>query len=284
MTEHLPKIGFIGAGNMGEAFIGAILKSNIVQAHGIFVSDVSKEKLTALKQTYGIETYDDNQAVFHKSDIVILAVKPQHIIGVLSEIADHKDYRIQSRKLIISIAAGIPLSKIEHLLYDGLDDKQRERLPIVRVMPNTPALVLSGMSGMSPNGNCTPEDMRITRTLLSAMGKVAEFKEEYLDAVTAMSGSGPAYVFYFIEAMLEAGLALKLNDQTAAQLTLETIKGAVKLLEAGDETPEMLRRRVTSPGGTTEAALTVFQEKNLKQIIIQGIKAAAERSKELSGS
>lgn len=283
MTALSKRIGFIGAGNMGEAFVGAILKSDIVKADGIFVSDVNSEKLNMLKETYGIETIHNNAMLFHKADIVILAVKPQHIIEVLSEISGQPDYRILSRKLVISIVAGTPLNKIEHLLYYGLDDNDKKNMPIVRVMPNTPALVLSGMSGMSPNRNCTKEDTDITRTILAAIGKVAVFKEEYLDAVTAMSGSGPAYVFYFIEAMIEAGLALKLNPQAAAELTLETIKGAVKLLEAGDDTPEILRHKVTSPGGTTEAALNVFEENKLKKIIIEGIKAAADRSEELSG-
>ena len=284
MATLSQKIGFIGAGNMGEAFIGALLKSNICATENVFISDVNPNRLSHLKAQYGVETTLDNQDLFLKADIVVLAVKPQQIVEVLTHIARDPDYRVSSRKLVISIAAGTTIAKIEDLLYSGLDDNSKKKLPIVRVMPNTPALVLSGMAGMSPNRNCTPEDIQTARIMLLAMGKVIELPEEHLDAVTAMSGSGPAYVFYVIEAMTKAGLDLGLSSRHAFELTLETIKGAVKLLEAGGETPEALRRKVTSPGGTTEAALKVFDKLGLKNNIAEGISAAFERSKELSGS
>jgi len=278
------KIGFIGAGNMGEAIVGAVIRSDIFDASMIAASDVSQERLKVLAESYGIKTMADNMSLFNQCDIVILSIKPHHIGPVLSEIASQPGYRISTRKLIISVAAGIPIKKIEALLYFSLDDKKKANLPIVRVMPNTPALVLKGMSGMSANLYCTPDDIRITQTILNAMGKVIEFKELDLDAVTALSGSGPAYIFYFIESMIRGGVELGLKADVARELTIETVKGAVKLLEDLGEAPGVLRQKVTSPGGTTEAALSVFEANGVKQSIVEGLIAAAKRSVELSRS
>ncbi len=277
------KTGFIGGGNMAEAFTGALISSDIYNSSQIYISDVSADRLDVMAKTYGVSAVNDNFDVFMKCDIVILAVKPQVMDDVLSEIARHPDYSINSRKLIISIAAGITIQTIEDILYRPLAGSTHENLPIVRVMPNTPALVLSGMSGMSPNQYADKEDLGKTRTILEGIGKVAEFKEEELDAVTALSGSGPAYVFYLAESMIDAGIKIGLNPEEACLLSMETLKGAVKLMDKSDETPEELRRRVTSPGGTTEAAFKVLDGSRVKGNIIDAITAAAARSKELSG-
>jgi len=213
------KTGFIGAGNMGEAFVGAIIKSNLLSPSIIYVSDINEKRLAIFRSNYGISATNDNIKLFSKCDIIILAVKPQLINKVLTEITKQKDYRIADKKLIISIAAGIPLRKIEDLLYTPLDEKSRTKLPIIRVMPNTPALVLAGMSGMSANRYASVEDVNIARTILKAMGKVIEFNEDDLDAVTALSGSGPAYVFYLIESMIEGGINAGLNPNDAYTLT-----------------------------------------------------------------
>jgi len=149
-------------------------------------------------------------------------------------------------------------------------------------MPNTPALVLAGMSGMTPNRNSVPDDISTARTILEAMGKVIEFKEESLDAVTALSGSGPAYVFYLVESMIQGGIDMGLDPYDASILTLTTLKGSVALIEEIGESPELLRRRVTSPGGTTEEAFKVLEKKRVKETIIEAMAAAARRSKELS--
>jgi pyrroline-5-carboxylate reductase len=284
VTVLSEKIGFIGAGNMAEAFAGALVRSGILKTEMIAASDISRERLALLNHKFGITPIHENKDLFDACGIIVLAVKPQQVQPVLSEISGRADYRVTSRKLIISIAAGIPIRSIESLLYPPLDAKGRNNLPIVRVMPNTPALVLSGMSGMSCNKQCTPQDVDTTRTLLAAMGKVIEFKEQDLDAVTALSGSGPAYVYYFIEAMIEAGVELGICLREATQLTVETFKGALKLLENSGETPEALRRKVTSPGGTTETALSVFEKKEIRKNLIQGIRQAAARSRELSGA
>jgi pyrroline-5-carboxylate reductase len=187
------------------------------------------------------------------------------------------------RKLIISIAAGITLDRLESRLYPPLSGERQRQMPIVRVMPNTPALVLSGMAGMSANRHAQDDDTTAARTILEAMGGVRVFPEASLDAVTALSGSGPAYVFYFIEAMTRGGIALGLDPEAAAELTRATFMGALKLLIETGEDPAELRQKVTSPGGTTEAALKVFAKSALDQIIVDAMAAAAHRSKELSG-
>ena len=282
MSKINKKIAFIGAGNMGEAFVGALIQTGIFSSSMIYASDISEKRLDILNKTYGISVMKDNFKLFSECEIVIFAVKPQHIYQVLSQISEHEDYQIPNRKIVISIAAGIPLRKIEDLLYSSLDNEYKKRLPIIRVMPNTPALVLAGISGMSPNKYAKAEDIKTIKIILEAIGKVIEFKEEDLDAVTALSGSGPAYVFYIAEAMIEGGIKVGLEPDKAAELTVATIQGALKLMEESSESPEILRQKVTSPGGTTEAAFKVLEKKRVKQNVIEAIAAAARRSKELS--
>lgn len=282
MTDSNKKIGFIGAGNMGEAIVAAVIKSKIFAPSDIHISDISQARLDLLCETYGVTPTPDGRKLFATCDVIVLAIKPQQMDQVLVHIAEQENYAVTDRKLVISIAAGIPLRKIENRLYKPLNEKAMANLPIIRVMPNTPALVLSGMAGMSANRFATTDDIKMTRTILEAMGRVIEFEEEDLDAVTALSGSGPAYVFYLVEAMIEAGLALKLKPWDAEILTFTTLEGALKLLEEAKEPPEILRQKVTSPGGTTEAALQVLEHKGVKQSIIEAISAAARRSRELS--
>jgi len=282
MAKLNRKTGFIGAGNMAEAFIGAVTRAGIIPSTMIYASDVNSERLSMLKKTYGISVTDDNFKIFSMCDIVILAIKPQQMSDVLSQITSHNEYGIDRRKIAISIAAGVSLGKLESLLYAPLEKEKSGKLPIIRVMPNTPALVLAGISGMTPNRNAVPDDISIARTILEAMGKVIEFKEEALDAVTALSGSGPAYVFYLVESMIQGGIDLGLDPYDASILTLTTLKGSVALIEEIGESPELLRRRVTSPGGTTEEAFKVLEKKRVKETIIEAIAAAARRSKELS--
>lgn len=282
MAKINKKTGFIGAGNMAEAFIGAVTRAGIIPSAMIYASDVNSERLNMLKKTYGISVTDDNFKIFSMCDIVVLAVKPQQMSDVLFQIANRNEYGIERRKMVISIAAGVPLGKLENLLYAPLEKEKSGILPIIRVMPNTPALVLAGISGMTPNRNAVPDDISTARTILEAMGKVIEFKEEALDAVTALSGSGPAYVFYLVESMIQGGIDMGLDPYDASILTLTTLKGSVALIEEIGESPELLRRRVTSPGGTTEEAFKVLEKKRVKETIIEAMAAAARRSKELS--
>ena len=281
MNKLEKTIGFIGTGNMGEAFIGAIIKSGLCPPSSILASDINKERLTLLNNRYDITVTDDNFKLFTKSDIVILAIKPQQMEQALSGIITQKTYNISKRKLVISIAAGIKIEKIENLLYEPLDEKQRENLPVIRVMPNTPVLVLQGMSGLSPNRFVKRDELDMAMTLLKATGKVLEFSEKQLDAVTALSGSGPAYVFYMIESMIKGGIEAGLTEDEARTLSLTTLKGALTMMEELTEAPEALRQKVTSPGGTTEAAIKVMENGGVKEIIIKAIATAAQRSREL---
>jgi len=282
VLEKGNRIGIVGGGNMGEAFAGALAKTGITDPSQIAVSDIDESRLDHLHQTYGLSVFRDNQVVFDRSDVVVLAVKPQQMVGVLSDIAGHSGYSVPERKLIISIAAGIPIERIESVLYGPLEDIERERLPIVRVMPNTAALVLMGMSGMSANRYASDSDRILARKLLSAMGKVLEFQEEDLNAVTALSGSGPAYVFYLVESMIAAGVAVGLPSEKATAMTLATVKGSLSLMESRSDSAEQLRKQVTSPGGTTEAAFRVLEGNHVKDHIIDAIKAAKRRGEELS--
>ncbi|MEE8399543.1 MAG: pyrroline-5-carboxylate reductase, partial [Desulfobacterales bacterium] len=202
------KIGLIGCGNMGEAIVGAMIKGHIADPNKITVSDALMDRLDYIRSTYRVSVTPENTDVFFENDVVILAVKPQQMGPLLSDISRHGDYRIAQRKIVISIAAGIPLKTIERALYAPLDPAATKQLPLIRVMPNTPALVLAGISGMSANQNAIAEDRAVAQTILSAMGKVIEFDEKDLDAVTALSGSGPAYVFYLVESMIAAGIAI----------------------------------------------------------------------------
>ena len=281
MLEKDLKIGFIGAGNMAEALTGAMIKSGFFSSALICASDISRERLDLFKDTCGIAVTDNNFKLFLESDIVILAVKPQQLQQVLMSISEQNEFRITKRKLVISIAAGYPIKKIEEILYSSLDENSKEMLPVIRVMPNTPALALAGMSGMCINKFATQKDTLLARKIMETSGKVIEFKEEDFDGVTALSGSGPAYVFYLIEAMIEGGIESGLDHARASILAIETVKGAALLLEQLNESPELLRRKVTSPGGTTEAAIKVLDNANVKQNIIKAILAAVKRSKEL---
>lgn len=276
------KVGFIGAGNMAEAMINGLVKSGLCKPAQIWASDVRPARLRQLKETYKINTTEENRELFDKVDVVILAVKPQHMDEVLAGLAGTFPQTIKGVKLIISIAAGFPIKRIEGHLYGRLDENSKGLLPIVRVMPNTPALVLAGMAGMSGNRYVGESDSGEARTILEAIGRVIEFGEEDLNAVTALSGSGPAYVFYFVESLVEAAAGLGLRPSHALTLTLETIKGSVKLLEETGEAPASLRKKVTSRGGTTEAALGVLERHRVKEHLMEALQAAARRSKELS--
>lgn len=276
MIQLDKRICFIGAGNMAEAIINGLLKSKVSKPENLFASDVNAQRLGYIAKQYGINTDKNNIVTFQCSDIIFLAVKPQHINAALKEITNDLNPENTKRKIIVSIAAGIPIKQIEKYFYANKD-----MFPIIRVMPNTPALVLSGMAGMAGNRYAKKEDLKITRTVLEAIGKVIQFEETDLDAVTALSGSGPAYVFYFAESLITAGKSLGLSEADSLSLTIETIKGSVKLIEESTESVESLRKKVTSPGGTTEAAFKVLKDCSAKEIIVKAIHAAAKRSKEL---
>ncbi|MBS3731917.1 MAG: pyrroline-5-carboxylate reductase [Desulfobacterales bacterium] len=283
MSPQDRKIGFIGAGNMAEAMIGALINTGQAAARDIYVSDISRQRVSALAETYRATPAANNAQIVADCDIVVLAVKPQVMNEMLEDLDKAGTFEsLSGRRLFISVAAGIPISGIEGFIYAGRRDDDKKRMPIVRVMPNTPALIGAGMSGMCANAFAAPSDIETAKNLLSAMGRVIVFEEDKMNAVTAVSGSGPAYGFYVLEAMIEAGRNLGLERSEASVLAQTALSGALALVDHQNETPETLRARVTSPGGTTEAATRVLEEKDVKGAFVDAIAAAAERARQLS--
>ncbi|MFH1075583.1 MAG: pyrroline-5-carboxylate reductase [Pseudomonadota bacterium] len=284
MTVLERKIGFIGAGNMAEAMINGMIISGVSKKNQIIASDVSDKRRRYMEERYSIETTNENSRVIAECRTVFLAVKPQQMNSLLSEISAIISSLITEKKIIVSIAAGISLSRIEGYLYSAIEPAQLERLPIIRAMPNTPALVQAGITGLAGNAHATEQDLADIRQMLEGVGKVVFFNETQMDSVTAVSGSGPAYLFYFVEALVDAGISIGLMESDSLLLVTETIKGAMSLLEKTGEQAEGLRKKVTSPGGTTEAACTLLDSHEFKKIIGNAVKAAARRSKELSAA
>ncbi len=265
------KIAFIGCGNMAKSLIGGLL-ANDFNVHDIIASDPNIEQRKSLSDELKIHTVATNNEVVEIANVVILAVKPQVMKQVVSELADAIK---QKDKLIISIAAGIRLESLESWL--------QSREAIVRVMPNTPALIQAGIAGMYASAKTNDEQKRLAKYIMSSVGSAVWLKDEkQIDSVTALSGSGPAYFFYFMEAMENAALELGLSSEIARKLTLETALGAAKMAVSSTQTPAELRQNVTSPGGTTEQAITIFQNEKLDEIVKQAMQAAKQRSIELS--
>lgn len=283
MQQIKKKLGFIGAGNMAEAMIGAVLGAGLVMPENLFISDPDENRQAQLQSAYGLQTASGNKDLVSRCDIVIFAVKPQVIDAVLQELAAARAFDAPAgRRLFISIAAGIPIARIEAFIYAQKTETEIQNMPVLRVMPNTPALVGAGMSGLCANMSSRDADMEIAQTLLSAMGNVRVVNEEQMDAVTALSGSGPAYAFYLLEAMIEAGCELGLQADTASDLAESAFSGALSLIRARNEDPKTLRSKVTSPGGTTEAAIRILDRHQVRQSIVSAVIAAAQRSRQLS--
>ncbi|MCK5283318.1 MAG: pyrroline-5-carboxylate reductase [Nanoarchaeota archaeon] len=260
----MAKIGFIGSGNMAQALIKAILDKGI--SKDIISSDVDEKKLDDIKNRLKINTTKDNKEVVEKSDIIFIAVKPGDIGRILDEIKISID-----NKIIVSIAAGIKISYIE----SKIGDKK-----IARVMPNTPCLVGEMAAAFSPK-NLTNDEILTIESILSSAGRVFMLEEELLDAVTGLSGSGPAFVARLIQAFTEAGMENGLDKNVAYELSLKTFEGTAKLLAEKGMMPEELIKIVSSPNGTTVAGREILDNSDIKEIIKKTIKKAAERSKEL---
>jgi pyrroline-5-carboxylate reductase len=271
------KIGFIGAGNMAEAFISGLSKR--MDSSQIQMSDPDNQRLSYLKNKYQVACVTHNSELFQNNDIVILAVKPQVMKAVLQEI---KPSQMNTHRLIVSIAAGIQLQTITQILYEDLAEKSHHLLPIIRVMPNTPALIQCGMSAYCGNMYATENDMQIVQEILNSMGRVIAVDESQINAITAISGSGPAYTFYFVESMIEAAKKLGFSEEHARMLVLQTAEGAMQMLKQPDACPIKLRQQVTSKGGTTEAAIGVMDSHSVKNVIINAMMQAEKRAKELS--
>jgi pyrroline-5-carboxylate reductase len=264
------RIAFIGAGNMAEALVKGMVNSEIIPSDHIHVSDIDAEKLSALRANYSVETDSENSIAAKGAGICIFAVKPQ----VLPEVLADTVAGLEHNALVVSIAAGIPTARIESILPKG----QR----VVRVMPNTPALIGMGISAICRGINATESDMDLTEILMGTVGRTVRVSESEMDAVTALSGSGPAYQFFLLESMISAGVEMGLPKKTARELACATAEGATRLmLESGADAGE-LRAKVTSKGGTTAAAIEVMESNRMDATIIAALKAARDRSIELA--
>jgi len=263
------KIGVIGGGKMGSALISGILSRDLIPAGNVTVSDVAKERREDLKKTCAVNTSEDNKKTVEGADIVILAIKPQNMAEILQETAGVFD----RKKLIISIAAGISTLFIEGYLRKGAR--------VIRVMPNTPAMIGEGAAAIAGGANVTEGDMAVARYIFEAVGITVSVKEDLMDAVTGLSGSGPAYGFVIIDALAAGGVNMGLSRDIALKLAAQTLLGAAKLCLKGDKHPAELRDMVTSPGGTTIAGLKAMEEGKLRATLMAAVEAATLRSKEL---
>ena len=262
-------IGFIGTGNMGEALIAGLLKAKFTTPEQIIAFDADGARLRFIQKKYGVKKATDNHHLASQCDPLLLCVKPQSMKEVIEEMADSLD----SSKLFISIAAGVPLYAIETYA--------RKQLRLIRVMPNINVLVQEGASAIAPGNLATDDDVKLAKAVFDCVGRSILIHEPLMDAVTGLSGSGPAYVFLIIEALTDAGVHLGMTRAQAFALVTQTVMGSVKLLSHTGDHPALLREKVTSPGGTTAAGLYKLEEGGLRKILIDAVIAATQRSKEL---
>ncbi len=263
-------MGFIGAGNMATALIRGFLQTGLYKPEDIVASDVDAKKLTLLRRRFRIHTAKTNEEAVSRSKIVLIAVKPQIIESVMVEMRP----AVTPRQLFVSIAAGVTTRRLEA----GLGREAR----VLRVMPNTPAVLGKGMSVLVRGAYATVADEKLGLKLLQSVGKAVAVRDErILDAVTGLSGSGPAYVYLFAEGLIAGGVAAGLTASLAAELAYQTIAGAAAMLQETGEMPETLRAQVTSPGGTTFAGLGELNRRGFKDLIIAAVIAATRRSQEL---
>jgi pyrroline-5-carboxylate reductase len=263
------KVGFIGAGNMGEALIRGLVNANVVAPEAIWASDVRLERLKELDSQYGIQLAPDNLEVVRQADVLIMAVKPQIMTAVLREIAPV----LNRRKLMISLAAGVSTARIRATLG--------REVRLIRVMPNTPALVLEGVTAIAKAEGLEADDLDVAGEIFSAVGRVVVLDEELLDAVTGLSGSGPAYVAVVIESLADGGVKMGLDRLTAMTLATQTVLGAAKLLLETGMHPGALKDMVSSPGGTSIAGISALEEGGIRTTFIKAVERATGRSKEL---
>jgi pyrroline-5-carboxylate reductase len=263
------RVGFVGGGNMGEALIRGLLGADLVPAELMAATDVRAERTAQLTRQFGITAHGDNARLVREADVVILAVKPQIMAGVLGEIAAV----VTARHLLISIAAGVSTATIRAAL--GKDAR------IIRVMPNTPALVLHGAAAVARGQGLGPDDLATAEAIFGAVGRVVVLDEELMDAVTGLSGSGPAYVAIVIESLADGGVKMGLDRTTAMTLATQTVLGAAHLLAETGMHPGALKDMVSSPGGTTIAGISALEEGGIRTTLIRAVERATQRSREL---
>ena len=269
MNNIKETIGFIGAGNMATALISGLINSD-QSASKIIASSPEQEHLEKLSKDFGIKTTNNNLEIVDNSDIVILAVKPNIVQAVIDEI---KDVATDKDILVISIAAGVKIEKIESQLGSPMR--------VIRAMPNTPASIMEGVTAICANSNAQSNDIENAKLLFECVGKIAHIDEKDIDIFTALIGSGPAYIFYLIESLLDSSKNLHLPEQEKKDLLASMISGAANLVLNSDESPNVLRKKVTSPGGVTQTAIEEFETEGLKEILSKSMIAAEKKSIEL---
>jgi len=261
-------VAILGAGVMGEAVLSGLLRSGRTPGD-LLVAERRPERAAELRTRYGVEVLSNIEAA-ERATVLMIVVKPQDMGGLLDEIAP----QVRPGALVVSLAAGITTAFLEERLPAGS--------PVVRVMPNTPALVDEGMAAISPGSHCDEAHLEEAEALLASVGKVLRVPEKQQDAVTAISGSGPAYIFFVVESMIEAGVHLGLPRSTATELVVQTLVGAGKMLRETGEHPTVLRENVTSPAGTTAAAIRELENHKVRAAFLRAMEAARDRSRELA--
>jgi pyrroline-5-carboxylate reductase len=264
------RLGFVGCGNMGEALVSGLVQSGAARPENIVCTDIREERLEELRTHYGVRTTPRNVEAVQQSQVVLYAVKPQLMAEVLKETAGALDIT----KLVISIAAGVPLRAIESLL--------QKELRLIRVMPNIAASVKESATAISAGRHARKEDIELAMAIFNSVGRAVFLRENYLmDAITGLSGSGPAYLFIIVDALADAGVKMGLSRQDALFLAAQTVLGAAKMLLQTGEHPGQLKDRVTSPGGTAIAGIHTLEKGGLRTTLINAVEAATQRSKEL---
>lgn len=269
MALRKKKIAVLGSGNMGEALVKGLLRAGKATPEALVCSDPRAERREELHKAYGVQVTADNRAAAAQADIVVIAVKPQIIEPLLDEIAS----AIDAKKLVISIAAGVPIGVIARKLGAGVR--------IIRTMPNTPALVGAGATALARGAHATEADLEQALALFEAVGVAVVVEEQHLDAVTGLSGSGPAFVFVAIEALADGGVKVGLSRPVALALAAQAVLGSAKLVLESGEHPGRLKDQVTSPGGTSIAGLHALESAGFRAALIAAVEAATKRSREL---
>ncbi len=263
------KTAFIGGGNMGEAMLAAVLDKKLSPASSISISDIDESRRQYLEQKYGVTVVSDNRAAVDKKEVIVLAIKPQNLAEVMAEIKG----QLKPAQLVLSIVAGARINT----LRNGLNHQC-----IVRSMPNTPAQIGESITVWTATAEVTEQQKELAGSILGALGKqIYVADEKYLDMATAVSGSGPAYFFLFVESLVESAVHIGLPRDTATELVLQTMLGSAHLIQKSGKPPAELRRMVTSPGGTTAEALLQFEQGGFRQLVMQAVTAAYNKAKQL---
>ena len=270
MTKDNVRLGMIGGGVMGEAILSRLLAQKVYSAETILVSDPQPKRRDYLQQQYQVQVTPDNRLVADSSETLLLAIKPQILKVVAADLQDlgHSKYQF----LVISILAGVPLEKLSQVF---------PKQAIIRVMPNTPAIIGAGMTAIAAGENVKPEQIAVAKSIFESVGQVVEVPEYQMDAVTGLSGSGPAFVAIAIEALADGGVAAGLPRAIAQQLAIQTVLGTAQLLQESKIHPAQLKDRVTSPGGTTIAGVAELESNGFRSALIEAVVAAYQRSQEL---